>query len=184
MKALTLHQPWATLVAISAKKIETRSWDTTYRGPLAIHAGKEIPKNWRFMDGDAWREVLGPLVGLNDYGLPNIDRLPRGEIIAVAHLSATVPISNSIPHVTRIGAEHEPEFGDYTPGRFAWLFGAVRALKTPVPCRGRQRLWEMPKVEDLLLRAIETQARAVRQAVWGDGTPMSERERAFYEGDA
>ena len=40
MKALTLYQPWATLVAIGAKKIETRSWSTPYRGPLAIHAGK------------------------------------------------------------------------------------------------------------------------------------------------
>jgi hypothetical protein len=36
MKVLTLAQPWATLVAIGAKKIETRSWPTNYRGPLAI----------------------------------------------------------------------------------------------------------------------------------------------------
>ena len=40
MKALTLTQPWATLVAMGAKRIETRSWTTNYRGPLAIHAGK------------------------------------------------------------------------------------------------------------------------------------------------
>src|SRR4051794_27044458 len=38
MKALTLTQPWASLVAIGAKKIETRSWPTRYRGLLAIHA--------------------------------------------------------------------------------------------------------------------------------------------------
>ncbi len=38
MKALTVWQPWATLVAIGAKRIETRSWSTSYRGPLAIHA--------------------------------------------------------------------------------------------------------------------------------------------------
>lgn len=29
MKALTLHQPWASLVAVGAKKIETRSWSNT-----------------------------------------------------------------------------------------------------------------------------------------------------------
>lgn len=45
IKALTLYQPWATLIAIGAKKIETRSWDTKYRGPLAIHASK----NEKFM---------------------------------------------------------------------------------------------------------------------------------------
>ena len=38
MKVLTLTQPWATLVAIGAKRIETRSWATKYRGPLLIHA--------------------------------------------------------------------------------------------------------------------------------------------------
>ena len=42
MKVLTLTQPWATLVAIGAKHIETRSWATSYRGPLAIHAGKGL----------------------------------------------------------------------------------------------------------------------------------------------
>jgi activating signal cointegrator 1 len=44
MKAITLTQPWATLVAIGAKRIETRSWPTNYRGPLAIHAAKGFPK--------------------------------------------------------------------------------------------------------------------------------------------
>ena len=39
MKVLTLHQPWASLVALGVKTIETRSWSTKYRGPLAIHAG-------------------------------------------------------------------------------------------------------------------------------------------------
>ena len=40
IKAITLLQPYAALVAIGAKTIETRSWYTPYRGPLAIHAGK------------------------------------------------------------------------------------------------------------------------------------------------
>lgn len=43
MKALTVHQPWATLIAIGAKRLETRSWSTSYRGPLAIHAAKSRP---------------------------------------------------------------------------------------------------------------------------------------------
>lgn len=38
MRAITLTQPWASLVAIGAKRIETRNWATRYRGPLAIHA--------------------------------------------------------------------------------------------------------------------------------------------------
>ena len=43
MKALSLTQPWASLVVIGAKCYETRSWATNYRGPLAIHASKGFP---------------------------------------------------------------------------------------------------------------------------------------------
>jgi hypothetical protein len=41
VKAITLQQPWASLIALGAKSVETRSWSTAYRGPLAIHAGKK-----------------------------------------------------------------------------------------------------------------------------------------------
>ena len=47
MKALTLTQPWASLVALGHKQIETRSWATRYRGPLAIHAAKGFPARAR-----------------------------------------------------------------------------------------------------------------------------------------
>lgn len=40
MKALTIWQPWASLIACKAKTLEIRRWQTNYRGPLAIHAAK------------------------------------------------------------------------------------------------------------------------------------------------
>ena len=40
MKAITIIQPWATLIALGEKQFETRSWFTKHRGELAIHAGK------------------------------------------------------------------------------------------------------------------------------------------------
>src|SRR5579885_3051649 len=43
VKALTLHEPWATLIARGLKEVETRDWYTSYRGPLAIHAGLRKP---------------------------------------------------------------------------------------------------------------------------------------------
>lgn len=43
MKAITLHQPWASLIALGVKTVETRSWNTNYRGTLAIHAGLHDP---------------------------------------------------------------------------------------------------------------------------------------------
>ena len=40
IRALTLIQPWATLIVQGHKTIETRTWQTAYQGWLAIHAGK------------------------------------------------------------------------------------------------------------------------------------------------
>ena len=40
MKALSLMEPWAALIAAGVKSIETRSWRTAYRGPLYIHASR------------------------------------------------------------------------------------------------------------------------------------------------
>ena len=42
MKALSIQQPWAWLIVNGYKPVENRSWPTTYRGPLLIHAGKKI----------------------------------------------------------------------------------------------------------------------------------------------
>ena len=49
MRALTLTQPWASLIALLLKTYETRSWRTaTTRGPLLIHASREV--DWRFIN--------------------------------------------------------------------------------------------------------------------------------------
>jgi len=47
VKALTMTQPWAMLVALGENSIETRSWSTKYRGALAIHSAKAFPKEAR-----------------------------------------------------------------------------------------------------------------------------------------
>jgi eukaryotic-like serine/threonine-protein kinase len=48
MKCLSLHQPGATLLTLGAKRYETRSWRTEYRGPLLIHASVSFPPAARF----------------------------------------------------------------------------------------------------------------------------------------
>jgi hypothetical protein len=40
MKCPTVKEPWASLIASGAKRVENRSWRTRHRGPLAIHAAK------------------------------------------------------------------------------------------------------------------------------------------------
>ena len=155
MKALTLVQPYASLIAIGVKRIETRSWSTLYRGPLAIHAAALTPVGDQSLADWHW---------------------PQGAVVATCRLVDVVPITGSAhgspnanvrvsdfrhdgprPHQqgglwvvgwtewqggqpTRV--EDQRPFGDFTPGRFAFLLADVEPLDPPVPAKGKHRLWE------------------------------------------
>ena len=146
MKALTILQPWASLIAIGAKKIETRSWPTKYRGPIAIHAGKEM---WHLtlMQGN---QLLQDAVIRAFGGEPNRARgsaqggnfnLPYGAVIAIAEIVDCKPTEGFIFGGTqRDISEDELLFGDFTPGRYAWILDNIRRIE-PVPARGMQRIW-------------------------------------------
>lgn len=154
MKALSLTQPWATLVAIGAKKIETRSWSTAYRGTLAIHAAKSFPRSARDMLAlqEPFRSAF--LAGGYRIGpLRNPNWIPLGCIVATCSLLGCYRIPdderlfdlgpNRTPEFARL-PPREPElsFGDYSPGRFAWILADVQRLDEPIPARGALGLWE------------------------------------------
>lgn len=139
MKALTLHQPWASLVAIGAKRFETRSWPaprTLQPGDLlAIHASKraavcgydEMPVG----AGYAATEALG--------GSWLVARaIPTGCVLAVCKF-----ISCSEMRLQNLTTErNELLWGDWTPGRYAWELRVAYRMPEPIPARGRQGLWE------------------------------------------
>ena len=133
MKALTLTQPWATLVAIGAKRIETRSWATNYTGELAIHAAK----GWTAADLALC--ATEPCKSALEEGGYLIDRpLPFGAVLAVANLKFCKRMGTKSP----VPPWPEVEFGDYTVGRYLWVFSGVRQLILPVPATGRLGLWD------------------------------------------
>lgn len=162
-KVLTLTQPWATLIAIGAKHIETRSWPTKYRGPLLIHAAQGLgPVGGlsglaALVDEEPFfRTFVQTGLALRSSDPEDIvDRLPRGAIVAVAELVECVP---SVSIMAAFGAygpttpsgghklwtlsDQELAFGDYSPGRWGWLLDNVRALPKPIPARGQLGLWE------------------------------------------
>ena len=144
MKAITLTQPWATLVAIGAKRIETRSWPTSYRGPLAIHAAKgfrSLPGGnlTDFCLNEPFRTAL--TAGGVRLFVPG-DDLPLGAVVATARIALCCPTEYADRQIEEWGAEHEREFGDYSPGRYLWVLADVVALPTPLPARGALGLWE------------------------------------------
>jgi hypothetical protein len=146
MKALTLTQPWATLVAIGAKTIETRSWFTNYRGPLAIHAAAGYGPGGRhgfnlLVCSEPFRSALWKYWSDRPRHLDTLfATLPMGVVLATCELVAVAKIA-SLGYSCDPG-EPEKSFGDYTPGRYAWYLYNVQALPKPIPAKGKLGLWE------------------------------------------
>jgi hypothetical protein len=143
MRALSLTQPWATLVAIGAKRIETRSWRTPYRGSMAIHAAKGFPAWAKEVCESNFAAELGP------------NPLPLGAVIATCRLISCIPTrelqENRVIEVDYLAGcgdfvlgDQERAFGDYSLGRWAWLLADVQQLAAPIPQRGALGLWEWP----------------------------------------
>lgn len=192
MKALTVRQPWASLIAAGVKTIETRSRRTSHRGPLVIHAGLAKPPSCKVCggsgiigvgsihDGSLAASECPDCVG---NGIRQFNRsfdplherladeeLPLGAIVACGDLVDCVPITASAENGRRtVGRVNVPlpdggsrwqlwdddgygcvsigdqlPYGDFTPGRWAWLLANVRPLAEPVPARGAQGLWNLP----------------------------------------
>ncbi len=126
MKAITLEQPFASLVSIGAKSIETRSWSTGYRGPLAIHSGNLVKPIT-----DSYYISLLISAGLD------CERLPLGKIIAIARLVSCEKVI-----ITGIPCYPQLAFSDFTPGWYAFELADIRPLATPVSVQGGSQLWE------------------------------------------
>lgn len=143
MRGLSLTQPWASLVALGEKAIETRSWAPSYRGEILIHAAKGFPGDCRRL---CWRDPFA--TALINGGFNTADDLPRGAIVAVANLVRIAPTESFdspilLPfHI----AERERAFGDFSAGRYGWVLHDVRRLPSAIPCKGALGLWTVPQV--------------------------------------
>jgi len=135
MKALSLWNPWAILMAIRAKQHETRSWGTGYRGDVVIHAAKHFTEEEIAV---CYRSEFS--AKLKEAGYLKPFDLPRGAALGIAEL---VDIRRTIDVRDRIGAD-ERAFGDYSDGRFAWQFENFRRFPKPLPSPDRQGLWDWP----------------------------------------
>lgn len=129
MKAITLHQPWASLIFTGWKKFETRSWPTFYRGPLAIHAAKRHCPDIRC------DEPLGDLL-IDEFGGHWAMDLPRGAVIGTVDLVQCL-------NVEAFDADAPEQLcGDWSPGRYAWKLENPHKFAVPIPASGAQGFWD------------------------------------------
>ena len=148
MKALTLWQPWASLVALEEKRIETRCWATKYRGELAIHSAANLPPKWLGASRHevSFRDELADIFNCrrdrdDRMGLhvdEAIKKLPYGKILCIVELVNIEETAYITPDDLPL---REKLFGNYEPGRYAWYLKMIRTLPVPIPARGNRLLW-------------------------------------------
>lgn len=155
MKALSLWEPWASLVATGAKTFETRHWSTHYRGPLVICAARVRDRaSMDLLNAQVFQDALLPLLG--DEVEPGMrvemGDLRFGEAVAVVDLVDCIPTAM----LPRAAILNEVHFGNYHPGRFAWKLANIRPLPRGIEVKGRQSLFDVPDslVGDVLGRVL------------------------------
>ncbi len=157
-RVLTLRQPWASLVALGIKSIETRSWYTPYRGPLAIHAGLSYQPPPDLLEclkpGEEQDCPFIPERILAVYGTLDPADWPRGVILCKGTLEDCLPTESveadedfgfrgwRVEEGGQVRVDQlEFLFGNLSFGGFAWLLSGVKQCK-PVSVTGKQGLWK------------------------------------------
>lgn len=136
MLALTIWQPWATLIALGHKDIENRDWAPPRHligKRFAIHAGKTVEKGV----AEEYPELLAGKA------------IPAGAIIATAELRGV--LTQSLRKTDGVGSYRKY---DWFVGKFGWHLDRIIRFE-PVECRGAQGLWPVPPEIEALVLARE-----------------------------
>lgn len=132
MKALTIKQPWATLIMQGNKRFEFRGWQTKYRGDLLIHAGKGIDK-------EAMKR-LAKYIPKN---------LPTGKILGKVKLVDCVKMSQKFKE--SLLKENKDIYTDSSfKENYGWQLEDVEAFREPIEAKGKLSLWEYEMPEEVM----------------------------------
>lgn len=125
MKALSIRQPWAWLIAAGVKDIENRTWPTKVRGRVYIHAGlaKEGGKN-------------GPPALVYDL-------LAAGRLVLPVAEQARFTYGGLIGEVDIVDCVRSSTSPWYE-GNYGFVLANALWYATPIPCKGQLGFFEPP----------------------------------------
>lgn len=134
MKTLTMKQPWAQLLVEGHKKIETRSWNTSFRGELLIHSSKKFYfSDMQICEVDEHYKRA----------IPDYTKLATGAIIGSVLITDCVRAED----IRGTLSAAELAFGNYSDGHFAWITARPRLFKNPIMnVNGALSLWEYKQI--------------------------------------
>lgn len=141
MRALTLWQPHAGLIATGIKTIETRTWPTPHRGRLAIHAGKQYAHGYleRAYEAGVLQPIQEPPFRHLVYRMCNL----QGAVLCLVDLMDCRPMNPG---------DEQAAKASWHPRLWAWVLANPYIIPDPPKARGMQGLWELP--EDVLRRVL------------------------------
>lgn len=143
MKTISILQPWASLIAIGSKKIEFRSWTTSYRGKLVIHA---IKRRHPYLNLIARNSIVREELSKGELVLED---LPMGAIVGMVDLVEIKPvqINNYYSDWVKSLSKEELAFSELNCSS-GWFLENAKKID-PIACPGKQGLWETTVVSYL-----------------------------------
>lgn len=129
MKALSIKEPFATLIKEKIKYIETRSWKTNYRGELYIHASST--KSTLDHKNDDFMNLIKDL------------SYQPGYIICKCKLVDCIYMTKEYIEDMKINHYQEYICGRYEEGRYAWILDDIEVLDKPILAKGRLGIWQI-----------------------------------------
>lgn len=134
MKVLSFLQPWAQLVVLGSKTIETRSWWCKPQQRIAVHASLGVKELQRLFTAAYFYDALEAA------GFHHSGALPLGAIVGTVDVVNCKPVEDLLPQDL---TDQERAFGDYSAGRFGWYLKNPVSFP-PIPLKGAQGLRELP----------------------------------------
>lgn len=140
MKALTVRQPWASLIIRGGKDIENRDWYTGIRGRVAIHTSAKLLKS-----------EMDSACGLMRSFIPRFSRrIFERDFFPVGAIIGTVEIVDCVHH------SDSPWF----QGQYGFVLSDPRPVITPILCKGALGFWEVPTDVEAVITAEVSHATA------------------------
>jgi ASCH domain len=133
MKAITVRQPWAWAIINAGKDIENRTWNTHFRGRVAIHAAVGMTRE-EYENGCEYIKSINRRIKI-----PAYEDLARGAMIGTVEILDCVRGSNSL----------------WFEGEYGFVLARPKKLPEPIPCKGALSFWKVPQnIGSRIKRAI------------------------------
>lgn len=143
LRAISVWEPWCTGMMRGKLDVNTRSFNTHFRGEIAIHASlKHSNTNLAILAAmPEWQEVLqlheGTVKALKE-------ACHFGHVVAVGYLAECAADSDQLErYARRTITALDRKLDDYSAGRFLMLFRNIKPLNIPLPLPGKRGVWTL-----------------------------------------